>query len=80
MNKDEVAGSFTQIVQDDDANGGNNGEDGVGGIRQAQPVSRDYTFRNNPKVSMRVTRVGIAGLCSVSDMLFISPFFFLAEG
>ena len=53
MTMDEVAGSFTQIVQDDDANGGNNGEDGVGGIRQAQPVSRDYTFRNNPKVSLR---------------------------
>ena len=48
----ENAGSFTKIVQDDDANGGNNGEDGVGGIRQAQPPSRDYTLRNNPKVDI----------------------------
>lgn len=47
----EVNGSFTKIVQtddpDDDAKGGR-----LGGIRKAQPPSRDYTFRNNPQVDI----------------------------
>jgi hypothetical protein len=46
-------GSFTKRVQDDDPDDDDDPETGrLGGVRKAQPPSRDYTLRNNPQVDI----------------------------